>query len=112
MLKTYKLYIYAALFLVYSVGLWHVAAQYTESKYVKQALAQSEKLIELTEKNQELASNIDKKLQEGFAKVKPKITTINKEIQREIIENRIYSECKSTDGVVRQFEDKLDLYSK
>jgi len=112
MLSLYKNYILAGLFIVYSLGVWHVAGTYKEAKYIKENLAQANKVIELTEKNQEIIAGIDKKLQEGFAKIKPQVTTINKEIQREIIENRIYSECKSTPDLVQQFEDKLDLYSQ
>ena len=35
--------------------------------------------------------------------------TINKEIQHEISTNTIYRDCKSTDGILREYESKLDL---
>lgn len=88
--------------ILWSMGVWHVASTYTESSYTKEKLA-------MVEKHQADLAKSSKEYQESLAKIKPVITTINKEIQREIQTNTVYSDCKSTDGVVREYERKLDL---
>ncbi len=87
---------------VWSVGLWHVASTYTESTYTKERLSSLQKHVDTIQ-------TMSKEYQDSLAALKPKVTTINKEIQREINTNTVYRDCKSTDGVLREYENKLDL---
>lgn len=101
LLNKFKWYILVAGLIIWSAGLWHVASTYTDAKYVKQAL-------EIKEHNDDLRDHIDKKLQTELAKIKPQITTINNEIQREIQTNTVYRDCKSTDGVMHNYDKLLE----
>ncbi len=95
--------------ILWSIGVWHVAASYTENSYTKEKLELSHKLEESRAKDTELKTVISKALQESLASLRPQVTTINKEIQREILTNHVYTDCKSTDSLMQQYEHKLDL---
>lgn len=88
--------------ILWSGCVWHIASTYTESSYTKEKLKTLEEHVNVIQK-------MSKEYQESLAALKPKVTTINKEIQREISTNTVYRDCKSTDGVVREYEKKLDL---
>lgn len=87
---------------LWSGCVWHISSVYTESSYTKDKLA-------ALEKNVDIIQTMSKNYQESLANLKPKITTINKEIQHEVSTNTIYRDCKSTDNLVREYESKLDL---
>jgi len=105
MLKIFEQYKWLAIgigVILWSGCVWHIASTYTESSYTK------EKLSDLQEHTRQI-SEMSKQFQEDLAALKPKVTTINKEIQHEISTNTIYRDCKSTDGILREYESKLDL---
>lgn len=116
MLKTffnsYKLYIYAALFIGYSVGLWNVASTYTEAKYVQKQLDVAVAVLETKEKNEVTAQAIQKTMEETLAALRPQNTVINRTIQNEILKDTVYLDCKSNPNVMREYQRKLDLQPK
>lgn len=101
MFSKYKLFIILGLLAAYSLGVWHVASTYTESSIYKDKLSEA---VAALEQNKKLSGELQQGLRDYFAKAKP----ITKEIQRETITNNIYSDCKSTDGVMRGYQDKLN----
>jgi uncharacterized protein YlxW (UPF0749 family) len=107
--NTYKWLFVGIGVILWSMSIWHVASTYTESSYTKDKLKLVQEKLDLREKQANEIAELSKKYQENLETLKPKITTINKEIQREILTNNVYHDCKSTDGVVQQYENKLDL---
>ena len=89
-----------------------VTYQVVTKQATQDKLEMAEKIIERKAQDDELKDSISKQLQESLAAIKPEITTINRKIEREVIQNTVYRDCKSTDGVVREYERKLDLQSK
>lgn len=87
---------------------WQLASK----KALEKELALSTEIIQTHIKSEEVKETIDKAFQERLSQLRPQITTINKEIQREIYKEPVYTDCKSTDGVVRNYERKLDLQTK
>jgi len=69
--------------ILWSGCIWHVASTYTESSYTKEKLS-------VLEKHTAEIQSVSKAYQEVVLKLKPKVTTINKEIQHEISTNTIY----------------------
>jgi hypothetical protein len=116
MLKTlllkYKLAIYAALFVAYTAGVWHVSSTYTESKYIKKQLDVAEAVIQTTAKNSEIRDNISEIMEEKLSKLRPLQTTINRNITNEIAKDTVYIDCKSNPNVMREYQRKLDLQPK
>lgn len=112
MLETYRNYILVAFIGIWSWGVWDISSKVTEHKYQQEKLAVAEELLEQQRFNANLKDSISKDLQEYLATVKPQITTINKEVQREVSTHTVYAECKSTPDIVREYERKLDLQTK
>lgn len=112
MLKTffnqYKLYVYAALFVMYSLGLWHVASTYTEAKYIQKQLDVAEAVIETNAKNQDIKDAIAKSVAEALAKWRPANEQSNRKIENEITKDPVYRDCKSSPSVMREYQNKLD----
>ena len=110
--NTYKLYIYAGLFIAYSLGLWNVAATYTEAKYLQKQLNVAEAIIDTKEKNDLTKADIEKTMQETLASLRPQNTVINRTIQNEILKDTVYLDCKSNPNVMREYQRKLDQQPK
>ncbi len=107
MLNQYKWILILGCFLVYSFGIWHVASKYKESVFLKEKLDMAIEIQEAIEKFNTLNDSISSKVQEELSKIKQKNVAINKEIHNETAKDPVYNSCKSTDGVVQQYRDKL-----
>lgn len=106
--STYKLYIYAAIFVMYSFAVWHVASGYTNSKCTADKLAIANQTLEDNNKNQVTKDVIAKAVAEALAKWRPINNESNRKIENEIAKDPIYRDCKSSPSVVREYQNKLD----
>lgn len=112
MFETYRNYILTGVFVIWSWGVWDISSKVTEHEYQQEKLAVAEEILEQQRYNNTLKDSISKDLQEYLATLRPQVTTINKEMQREVSTNTVYAECKSTPDIVREYERKLDLQAK
>jgi len=116
MLKTiffkYKWAAYLVAFLLYTFGVWHVTNTYNKASILEDKLTETNAVLKNVQDNNELGKTISGKLQKDLQKYLAGGKTITKEIQREIITNNIYNDCKSTDGVVRNYRQKLESQDK
>lgn len=108
LLLKYKWAIYAVLFTVYTVGVWHVSAVYVQSKYVQKELDTTQAVISTTNKNTITKNEISKTLGETIAKVNKQNITTNRNIQNEINKDPVYRDCKSTPSIMHEYQNKLD----
>lgn len=93
---------------MYSLGLWHVASTYTETKYIKKQLDVAEAVNEANAKNQDVKDSIAKAVAEALAKWRPANEQSNRKIENEITKDPVYRDCKSSPSVVREYQNKLD----
>lgn len=108
----YKLYVYAALFVIYSLGLWNIAATHTEAKYIQKQLDMEKALNASNAKNQDIKDSIAKGVAEALAKWRPANEQSNRKIENEITKDPVYRDCKSSPSVMREYQDKLDNQPK
>lgn len=101
LLSKWKWDIVAILFLVYSVGVWHVSGTYATATLVKAEL-------ERTQENNTLAKTIVKKLDDTQADYDKKARQATKDIVNELLKDPIYKSCRVTDGVRNAIQRKLD----
>lgn len=106
-LLPYKNYIILLAAALYSFGIWHVSAKYTESSWLKEKATLISKALETTQQRQELANMIggqlDAKLQN-----RPIIQrTINQKVIHEVTKEPVYTECHTTPDGVRLIEDTI-----
>lgn len=111
-LSLYKDYVFLAIIIVYSLGLWHVSSRYTSSKYLNEQLKQSALILELKTHDQVLANTLGKQLEDGFANMKIVNTTINRDIHHETTTHKFYTTCVNTPDVVRNIEATIDNRNK
>lgn len=109
MLEKAKLLIGIGIIVAYTATVSFATYKWINAGYVKEKLQMAENYIEAQATNNELKSEISKEIQQGLQDYFTKAKPITKEIQRETITNRVYTDCRSTDGVVREYERKLDL---
>lgn len=108
MLKTYKYYIIAALFLSYSVGLWNVAKTYTQSSYKDEKIALQASVIETKEQRAKLANDIGKSLEDKLENLKITNKTIYQKVIHETTKEPVYLECITTPNGVQLIEAAID----
>ncbi len=111
-LSLYKDYVFLAIIIVYSLGLWHVASKYTASKYLADQVKQSTLILQLKTHDQELANILGKQLEDGFANIQVINTTINRDIHHETTTHEFYTTCVNTPDVVRSIEATIDNKGK
>lgn len=112
MLKTffsaYKLYVYVALFVVYSAGVAHVASTYTKNNCLKENLERVKATLQINDKNQVIKDEIAKSVAEALARWRSANNESNRKIENEINKDPVYRDCKSNPDVVREYQRKLD----
>lgn len=86
---------------LYTFCVWNITTKLNENTLLKDEVAK-------LQFNAGLGKDIQDRLEKSLKSYQSKAGPITKEIQREIITNNIYSDCKSTDGIVRSYRDKLD----
>ena len=107
MLRIYKYQIMAVLFLIYSMGVWHVAKTYTQSSYKDEKIALQQQVMETTEQRAQLSADIGKQVEAAVGKMKITQQTINQKVIHEITKERVYTECVTTPDGVRLIEDTI-----
>lgn len=100
MFSQYKWYIYIAVFLAYTIGVWHFSSTHTNAKYLKARVDLQDKYIKDT---QELQLKLDTERVNRQAKTK----IIQREIVREV-EKPVYHDCATTPDGVRIIEQSID----
>lgn len=104
-----KLFVLIGAIVAYTAFVSLATYKVIDGKYTKEKLEQANAFIEKQNKNDNLKAEISKEVQAGLKRYLDTAKPITKEIQRETITNRVYTDCRSTDGVVQQYERKLDL---
>lgn len=107
MFGTYKIYILVGLGIAYSMGLWHVASQYASSSWESEKLALVQKAIDNSNQNTQLAQEIGKQVDEKLSHIQVTQTTINRKVEREIVEKRVYADCVTPTTGVQLIEDAI-----
>lgn len=107
-LKTYKVYAFLILGIMYSIGLWHVCSRYTTSEWQSEKTELVQKALETTNQRQELANQIGKQLEEKLNSMRMTQTTINQKVIRETVKEPVYIDCHNTPDVVQLIEDSID----
>ena len=108
----YKLYVYAFILVIWSLGIWHVSATYTKADYIKKQLDVAQATIAITKENAITSAAIGKTIEDKLAGLKPQTTVINRNITNEIAKDTVYLDCKSSPSVMREYQRKLDLQPK
>lgn len=109
MLEKAKLLIGIGLIVAYTATVSFGTYKWVKAGYTEEKLALAEDYIKAQASNNELKAEISQEIQQGLQDYFTKAKPITKEIQRETITNHVYTDCRSTDGVVREYERKLDL---
>lgn len=104
-LSKWKWYIAGFLFVIYSAGVWHVSGTYATASMVKAEL-------ERTQSNNQLATNIAKKLDEDKADYAKAARQATKEMLDELLKDPRYKSCRTTDSVRDAIQRKLDAQPK
>lgn len=91
-----------ACFVVYSLGLWGIAQDVNDNKYLRKENAALATAITTS-------NELGKKLATAEQKLKEKQQTITKEVIREV-EKPVYRECRTTDDGVQLIERAIDSY--
>lgn len=108
MLKIYKNYIIAGLFLFYSIGLWNVCKTYTQSSYKDEKIALQAAVIETKEQRAKLADDIGKSLETKLEQLQITNKTIYQKVIHETTKEPVYLECVTTPNGVQLIEAAID----
>lgn len=108
----YKWYVLAVGFLVYSVGVWNVSAGIQNAGFTKKELDRTEKILETTISNQQLADAVSKAVQEALAEYNKTAKEQTKELLNEINKDPRYQSCRTSDSVRDNLQRKLDSQPK
>ena len=100
-LSKWKWYLAGLLFIIYSLGLWHVSSTYSTASLVKDEL-------ERTQSNNVLARSITEKLNKQQDDYDKRARQVTKDIISELLKDPIYKSCRVTDGVRSAIQRKLD----
>lgn len=109
LIKQYKWYVIFLGFISWTVGVSYIVNGFAHRSIAEDKLELVQRTLEQVQKSTDVKEAVSKAFQENLSFITPKITTINKEIHREIQQNSVYTDCRTTDGVLRQYEQKLDL---
>ncbi len=104
----FKNYLILASVALYSFGIWHVSARYTESNWVKEKAALVNKALETTQQRQELANMIGGVLETKLGAIQIIQRTINQKVIHEVTKEPVYTECRTTPDGVRLIEDTIN----
>lgn len=108
MWSEYKFYILGILLVVYSIGVWHISGQVKENSFNAERLKNANEIIRIQAANASLSQTISQQLQAGLAQFAQQSKQDKKALSDEIKSNRVYSDCKLTDGVRDQYKRKLE----
>lgn len=108
MLKTYKLYAFLILGVLYSVAVWHVSHKYHSAGWEKEKADLAQKELKTERANTKLVVEVVTKLEDRLTNLRSTQTTIQQKVIRETIKEPIYTQCITTDGVVRNIEALID----
>lgn len=104
-LSKWKWYIIGFLFVIYSAGIWHVSSTYATASMVKAEL-------ERIQSNNQLATDISKKLDNDKAEYTKAARQATKEMLDELLKDPRYKSCRTTDSVRDAIQRKLDAQPK
>ena len=76
---------------------------------LKEKLAAQSQALQIVADNKELGTKISEQLKKDISGLAPIINNINKGTEREIITNHVYSDCRTTDGMLDLYNKKLEL---
>jgi len=95
-------------FILYTLGVIWVTNRVVDYKYTKEKLDIVTQVLDTKIDNDKIAADVSKLVEESINTYMSKSKTITKEIQHEVFTNHVYTDCKSTDGIVQQYQRKLD----
>lgn len=108
LLSKYKTVIFAFLWVVWTAVTWNVSSSLTDREHLSSQLKQQEKIIQLTESNDELRLLISKQELAKSEIQKEVLKDAWKEIANELATNSIYQSCRNSDRVRGGLQRKLD----
>lgn len=106
LVSKYRYYIFAALFVVYTFGVWHVSAKYTSSSYEKEKAELAIAAKNQLEAEQERSTIVGRQAAEAQLKVDQLQSELAKRTYREI-QKPVYNECFVTDDGLRILNEAI-----
>lgn len=107
-LVPFKNYAIALLIAVYSFGVWHVSANYHETKWQTEKTILVQKALETQQQRQALADQISAKVDSAISNMTITKQTINQKVIHEITKEPVYTNCVTTPAGVQLIEDAID----
>lgn len=108
MLSSYKWLAVLILGLGYSVAVWHVSHKYHATAWEKEKATTAQNELKAERENGKLVLEAVAQLDGKISKLRTTQTTIQQRVIRETIKEPVYTQCVTTDGVVRDIEAVID----
>lgn len=107
MLSKYRFLILGIVFLVYSLGLWHVSSQYTASSFKDERISMLNEQLRIQNENATLSAKISGQLQASLEQTRGQIKGAVTAAINEIQSDPRYRDCRLTDGVRKSYRDAI-----
>lgn len=107
-LKTYKVYIFLTLGILYSVAVWKLASDVTQARWAKEKVELSAEVLKEQNLRMEISDSVAKQLETSLGTMQQTQPIIREKVIREIVKEPVYRDCVTTPTGVRIIEDAID----
>lgn len=102
----------AVALIIWSVGLWNVAAGYSENKFNQERVAILNKQIDDRKHDDSLKTEIGKALEESLSRSQKQISESTKQAVNEIRKDPVYQSCRITDSVRKSYKSAIEQQTR
>lgn len=104
----FKNYLILAAVAIYSFGIWHVSAVFTDRNNQKEKVELAQKAIETQQQRQALAAQLGAKIDTAIGNIQITNKTINREVVHEVTKEPVYTNCVTTTNGLQLIERAID----